>query len=249
MGSDDLTKMRAASNNSLVRHFTMHMAQGRQQASLSNFHMERKMNLFKKISFTLIIALGISGITNAQDQVPVGDNGQVLNEAQIREAVKLDPYLINPGDVLAISVWREDTLQQEVLVRPDGHFSFPLAGDVEASGRTVEEIRETLVEKLSQYIPDIVVTVATTQIGGNKIYVIGQVNKPGEFLVNPRVDVMQALSMAGGATPFADTKDIRILRRRGHVRMSIPFNYKDLERGKRLQQNVILQPGDVVVVP
>jgi len=207
------------------------------------------MNLIKQIAFILILTAGIAGQAYAQDGVPVGDDGQALNKEEIKKAVKLDPYLLNPGDVLAISVWREDTLQQEVLVRPDGYFTFPLAGEIEAAGNTVEDVRKDLVKKLSEYIPDAVVTVATIQIGGNKVYVIGQVNKPGEFLVNPRVDVMQALAMAGGMTAFADSKDIRVLRRRGHVRMAIPFNYNDLERGKRLQQNVILQPGDVVVVP
>jgi len=211
--------------------------------------MEHMMNLIKQIAFILILTAGIAGQAYAQDGVPVGDDGQALNKEEIKKAVKLDPYLLNPGDVLAISVWREDTLQQEVLVRPDGYFTFPLAGEIEAAGNTVEDVRKDLVKKLSEYIPDAVVTVATIQIGGNKVYVIGQVNKPGEFLVNPRVDVMQALAMAGGMTAFADSKDIRVLRRRGHVRMAIPFNYNDLERGKRLQQNVILQPGDVVVVP
>ncbi len=164
-------------------------------------------------------------------------------------AKKLDPYTVNPGDVLTISVWKEPDLQADVLVRPDGYFSFPLAGEIEANRKTVDEIRIAVTEKLKRFIPDLVVTVSTVQIGGNKVYVIGQVNRPGDFLVNPRVDVMQALALAGGMTPFADVNDIRILRREGHVRKAIPFRFRDLERGKNLEQNIILQPGDVVVVP
>jgi len=175
--------------------------------------------------------------------------GESAEQEELIRAARLDPYTVNPGDVLSISVWKEADLQAEVLVRPDGFFTFPLAGDVEAVGRTVDEIRISITEKLARYIPDTVVTVSTLQIGGNRVFVIGQVNRPGYFLVNPRVDVMQALALAGGMTPFADVNDITILRRKGHVRMAIPFRYSDLERGKSLEQNIILQPGDVVVVP
>src|SRR5687768_15293618 len=106
-------------------------------------------------------------------------------------------YEVQPSDVLQVSVWREPVPSQQDLVRPDGAFSFPLAGEITAVGKTVEELRRELVERLGRYIPDLVVTVAVLEIRGNKIYVIGQVNTPGEFIVNPRVDVMQALSLAG----------------------------------------------------
>ena len=107
-------------------------------------------------------------------------------------------YVVQPSDVLHISVWREEDLNQEVLVRPDGGFSFPLAGDIDARGKTVEALRAEIVDRLSHFIPELVVTVSVIQINGNKIYVIGQVNRPGEFIVNPQVDVMQALSMKVG---------------------------------------------------
>ena len=161
-----------------------------------------------------------------------------------------DAYMVQPGDLLEISVWREEDLQRQVLVRPDGAFSFPLAGDIVATGKTVPELREEIASKLETYIPDLVVTVTVTEIRGNKIYVIGQVNDPGEFIVNPRVDVMQALSMAGGTTAFAALDDIMILRRDGSGRQqAIPFEYKDVERGRSLEQNIVLSSGDVVVVP
>lgn len=161
-----------------------------------------------------------------------------------------DPYTVQPGDILEISVWKEEDLQREVLVRPDGRFSFPLAGDIVATGKPVDQLRQEITASLQRYIPDLVVTVTVAQILGNKIYVIGQVNEPGEFIVNPRVDVMQALSMAGGTTAFASLNDIMILRRNANGRQqAIPFAYKDVERGRSLEQNVVLHSGDVVVVP
>lgn len=160
-----------------------------------------------------------------------------------------DVYLVKAGDQLEVSVWKEADLKLNVLVRPDGGFSFPLAGDVEAAGKTVDQIRQELAGKLTRFIPDPVVTVMVTAIGGNMIYVIGQVNKPGSYIMNPRVDVMQALSIAGGATAFASLNDIKILRRTGARQIVLPFRYADIERGRNLEQNILLASGDVVVVP
>ena len=159
-------------------------------------------------------------------------------------------YQIQPGDVLQISVWREEDLKLEVLVRPDGGFSFPLAGDMTALGKTVEDLRKEISDRLVRFIPDLVVTVAVKEINGNKVYVIGQVNKPGVFVMNPRVDVMQALSIAGGTTPFAKLDDIFVLRRSGeNNQIRMPFRFNDVVKGRGLEQNVLLLSGDVVVVP
>jgi polysaccharide export outer membrane protein len=158
-------------------------------------------------------------------------------------------YTVKPGDVLSISVWKEPDLQRPALVRPDGSFSFPLVGEVDARGKTVAELNRIISERLARYIADAVVTVSVQEIKGNKVYVIGQVNKPGEFVVNPSVDVMQALSMAGGTTPFASLGDIIILRRTASGKKALEFRYNDVVRGKRLEQNIDLQSGDVVVVP
>ncbi|MEJ0087414.1 MAG: polysaccharide biosynthesis/export family protein [Pseudomonadota bacterium] len=159
------------------------------------------------------------------------------------------PYRLQPGDVVTVSVWKEQDLQQEVLVRPDGALSFPLAGEFNVDGRTVEELRVQLVDRLKRYVPDPVVTVAVKAIGGNRVYVIGKVARPGEFPFSSSVDVMQALSLAGGATPFAQVNDIVILRRENSGQRALPFRYGDVERGKNLQQNFLLQSGDTVVVP
>lgn len=158
-------------------------------------------------------------------------------------------YTIQPGDVLTVSVWKEKELQADVLVRPDGGLSFPLAGDIQASGRSVEEVRALIEKGLKRYIPDPAVSVAVKQIGGNFIYVIGKVNRPGQFPFSKPLDVMQALALAGGATPYAALNDIRILQRDASGLRSVPFHYNDVEKGRELEQNILLKSGDTVVVP
>ena len=171
---------------------------------------------------------------------------QSAGESTFRDA----PYTVKPGDTLSVSVWKEPDLSGPVLVRPDGTFSIPLVGQIDGRNKTVMQLQQLVLQRLQKYIADPVVTVSVQAIAGNKVYVIGQVAKPGEFVVNPRVDVMQALSMAGGMTPFAKLGDIVILRRLEDGRQeAIPFHYTDVEHGKDLQQNITLEAGDVVVVP
>jgi polysaccharide biosynthesis/export protein len=158
-------------------------------------------------------------------------------------------YRIQPGDVLVVAVWKERDLQGDILVRPDGGISFPLAGDIAAGGNTVVQLGDALAAKLKRYIPDPVVTVAVKSIGGNRVYVLGKVNRPGEFAFSQPLDVMQALALAGGATPFAAVNDIRILRRNDNRLVAVEFQYAEVERGRRLEQNIVLRSGDTVVVP
>ena len=162
-------------------------------------------------------------------------------------------YRIGPEDVLEISVWKEPELQlKEVLVRPDGWITFPLVGNVKAKGRTAQEIHDEITERLRKYVPDPVVTVSVKKVAGYKIFVIGRVNKPGEFVVGRYVDVLQALTLAGGLTPFADEDNIRILRKNAdnnNKEEVLHFNYADIKKGRRLDQNITLQSGDTVVVP
>jgi polysaccharide export outer membrane protein len=158
-------------------------------------------------------------------------------------------YAVKPGDLLQIAVWKEPELQRPVLVRPDGQFSFPLAGELDARGKSVSELQKLLTDRLRKFIADPVVTVSVQEVKGNKVYVIGQVTKPGEFIVNPSVDVMQALSMAGGLTAFAEQGNIVVLRRRAGQQTAIPFKYGEVLKGRELQQNIMLEAGDVVVVP
>jgi polysaccharide export outer membrane protein len=160
------------------------------------------------------------------------------------------PYTVKPGDTLRVSVWKEPELQHLVLVEPDGTFTFPLCGEIDAHDKTVGQLQQEIGQHLARFITDPVVTVSLQKIAGNRVYVIGQVTKPGAFIVNPRVDVIQAIAMAGGTTPFASLGNIKIIRRTaGGEQEALPFNYNDVVHGNDLSQNVTLEAGDVVVVP
>jgi polysaccharide export outer membrane protein len=158
-------------------------------------------------------------------------------------------YRLQPGDLLQVVVWKETDLQSEVLIRPDGGISFALAGDVRAAGRTTDELRIELQSRVRKLVPDAVVTVQVKAATGNRIFVIGKVNRPGDFALSRPIDVMQAISLAGGATPFASTNAIRVLHRDGMQQTSVRFRYGDVLRGRHLDQNILLQSGDTVVVP
>jgi polysaccharide biosynthesis/export protein len=160
-----------------------------------------------------------------------------------------DDYRLQPGDVLMVSVWKETDLTSEVLVRPDGGITMPLVGEIAAAGHSVEEVRTAIDERLRKFIPDPAVTVIVKQTQGNQIFVIGKVNRPGQYPINRPVDVVQALSLAGGMTPFASVDHIRVLRRDGERQVTMSFRYSDVERGRELQQNILLRSGDTVVVP
>lgn len=160
-----------------------------------------------------------------------------------------ETYRIGPEDVLEVSVWKEEGLRKEVLVRPDGAISFPLAGDVRAQGRSVEEVRTELAARLAKFIPEPVVSLLVLKVASNRIYVLGRVNKPGEYTAGRVIDVLQALAMAGGLNAFADEKDIRVVRRESGRSVVLRFDYNAVSRGREMQQNVVLQGGDVVLVP
>ena len=158
------------------------------------------------------------------------------------------PYTLGPGDVIHISIWKDESLTRDVIVRPDGKFSFPLVGDISAQGLTVEELKHTLKNGLKRYIPRASVSVEVKQTS-YKVFVIGKVNRPGEFLINQYTDVMQALSLAGGLTPYASESSIQVLRRTNGKQHVYPFSYRDILNGEDLERNIILQRGDVVMVP
>jgi polysaccharide export outer membrane protein len=160
-----------------------------------------------------------------------------------------DGYKLQPGDVLQVVVWKETDLQSEVLIRPDGGISFALAGDMQAAGRTTDELRQELETRVRKLVPGAVVTVSVKAANGNRVFVIGKVNRPGDFALNRPIDVMQAIGMAGGITPFASADRIRVLHRDGAKQNSIRFRYSEVAKGRNLSQNILLQSGDTVIVP
>jgi polysaccharide biosynthesis/export protein len=179
--------------------------------------------------------------------LPLIGHGQDLRA----EAVNAEPaYLLGPEDVLKIAVWKDEHLTQEMVVRPDGMITFPLIGEIVAAGRTAEDVRLEITKRLTKYLPTPTVTVTVLKVQSYRIYVLGRVNKPGEYQAGHNTDVLQALSMAGGLTPYAAENDIKIIRRNhGSEELVFPFRYGDARKGKDLEQNIVLQRGDVVMVP
>lgn len=173
----------------------------------------------------------------------------MLGASAIAADEKGGEYLIAAGDILDVSVWKEPELTREVPVRPDGGITFPLIGNVQAAGKTADQLREEIASSLAKFMPDPAVSVTVKMFKGNVVYVIGKVNKPGEFPVGRYVDVMQAISLAGGLTVYADENDIKILRRTKNGTVTFNFNYDEVVDGENLEQNIILQPGDTVMVP
>ena len=158
-------------------------------------------------------------------------------------------YLIGPGDVLEVSVWNEPDLSKKLIVPPDGVISFPLINPIKVTNLTITALKKAVTKKLSEYIPDATVTVLLIEINSLKAYVIGKVNKPGVFPMTMETNVMQALAMAGGLNPYAVSGKILILRQVDKKTIKIPFDYKEVEKGHDLEQNILLRRGDVIVVP
>lgn len=161
-----------------------------------------------------------------------------------------EDYRINKGDKLRIDVWQEENLHAEVMVSPDGSISFPLVGIVTAAGKTPDELQNLLREQLEQYIPGPEVNISLLTVEGNRIYIIGEVSHPGPYVMTNSLDVMQALAMAGGLTPFAAKNHIHVVRRAADGGSeSLPFAYGDIEEGVNLDGNFPLKSGDTVIVP
>ena len=160
-----------------------------------------------------------------------------------------DDYLIGPGDILDISVWKEEALTKLVTVLPDGKISFPLIGDIDAAGKTVASLGNELNKKIEQYVPDPNLSVVVQQVNSMLIYIIGRINHPGRFVLNTNINVLQALSMAGGLNPFAKKNKILIFREKNKKTTIFKFRYDDVSKGENLEQNIMLKRGDIIVVP
>lgn len=158
-------------------------------------------------------------------------------------------YVIGPEDVLNINVWKEQEISRIVPVRPDGKISLPLVNDVQAAGLTPMQLQVSLHDALKKFLSDPQVTVIVTQINSRRVYVLGEVPRPGAFALLPHMTVLQALSTAGGLSQFAKVSGVYVLRTENGRQVTLPFNYKEVVRGKRADQNIELKPGDTIVVP
>jgi len=170
--------------------------------------------------------------------------------AQTQGPAITDPsYKIGPQDVLRIDVWKEAEISRSVPVRPDGKISLPLLNDVQASGLTAMELANVITEGLKKFINSPQVTVSVFEINSRRVYVTGEVTRPGAFPLLPNMTVLQALTSAGGFTQFARTKKIYVLRSESGRQVKHPFNYNDVVKGNHQEDNIVLQPGDTIVVP
>jgi polysaccharide export outer membrane protein len=165
------------------------------------------------------------------------------------EIVPPPDYVIGAEDVLNIVIWREKDLSVEVMVRPDGKVSVPLLNDVQAAGLTPEQFRQQLTAAAAKFVAEPSVTVIVRAINSRKVFITGEVRSPGTYPLIGPTTVLQLLALAGGTTEFAKVKDIGVLRTESGRTVRLPFNYREVSRGRRIDQNVLLRPGDTVVVP
>jgi len=158
-------------------------------------------------------------------------------------------YVIGTDDVLSIVYWKDKDMSSDAQVRPDGRIALPLINEIVAAGLTPEQLREKLTEESKKYMEDANITVVVRQINSRRVFITGEVNKPGPYPLTATTSVMQLIAMAGGLREYANSKKIIIMRTESGRAISLPFNYRDVTTGKRLEQNVELKPGDTVVVP
>lgn len=205
----------------------------------------------RAITTMALVASAISVAGAQQSSSPAATNGaKPPVGVSLPAGVEMPPdYVIGPDDVLAVVFWREKDLSADAAVRPDGKISLPLLNDVQASGLTPEQLRVQLTAAAAKYVTDPTVTVVVKAINSRKVFITGQVGKPGPYPLTGPTTVMQLIAVAGGVHEFADSKNIIILRVENGRQVALRFNYKDVSKRKNLKQNIELKPGDTVVVP
>ncbi len=211
--------------------------------------------LVKLETFLLLLLLAIP--LAAQERP--GNKGKPNNLAAVRGGNRDEPmsvptttdpaYVIGADDVLDISAWKEPEITRTIPVRPDGKISLPLINDIQAAGLTPTQLAMIITEKLKKYLTDPQVTVIVRAINSRRIYIMGEVGRPGAFPLLPDMTILQALSGAGGFTQFANLKGIYLLRNENGKQLKYPFNYKEVVKGQRPEQNIVLKPGDTIIVP
>jgi polysaccharide biosynthesis/export protein len=197
----------------------------------------RSMTTF--LAMTLLLGVGLAGQGEKESQ-----------EKPRAASPSVDAnYIIGPNDVLDINVWKEPDISRRVPVRPDGKISLPLLNDVTAAGLTPMELQATVTDGLKKFISDPQITVIVVEVNSRRVFVLGEISHPGPLGMLPNMTVLQALSAAGGFSQFAKLNGIYVMRVRNGQQKTFPFNYKDVIRGKNPEQNIILEPGDTIVVP
>lgn len=195
-------------------------------------------------ALAMLIAIFPAGVFGASQTPATG------SESAPPTAVQEDSsYVIGPEDVIDVSVWKDAELTRIVPVRPDGKISLPLLNEMQAAGLTPAQLQQQIAQGLKKYMTDPIVTVIMNQINSQRVFITGEVAKAGAYPLLPQMTILQALSSAGGFTQFANTKKVYMFRTVDGKQVKFPFNYKDVINGKNTDQNVVLKPGDTIVVP
>jgi len=220
-----------------------------------------KMQRTLKIFSVLLASAAFSAPVFSQSQNPQeSPASQATQTATARPAAErpegVNPpvkvgkdYIIGADDVLDVNVWKEQELTRTLQVRPDGKISMPLLGDVQAAGMTPGQLAQNVSERLKKFLTAPQVTVILTQINSQRVYVIGEVTRPGAYPVLPGMTVLQAISSAGGLTQFANSKKIFVMRNENHIQTKYPFSYKEVLDGRKAEENLAVKAGDTIVVP
>ncbi len=158
-------------------------------------------------------------------------------------------YVIGTDDVLSIVYWKDKDMSADAKVRPDGRIALPLINEVQAAGLTPEQLHQRITEESKKYMEDANITVVVREINSRRVFITGEVNKPGPYPLTSATSVLQLISLAGGLRDYANSKKIVIMRTENGRSISLPVNYKDVASGRKLEQNIELKPGDTVVVP
>jgi polysaccharide export outer membrane protein len=195
----------------------------------------------RRVACVLVLALGLI--------VPPAGHGQEAALVKNPEATSLDEYRIGPEDTLQIAVWRNEALSKTVAVRPDGMISLPLVNDLKAAGLTPAELRQVIMRKLADYMPNPEVSVILTEVRSFKVSVLGEVRRPARYELKSWTTILDVLALAGGFTEFAARNRIVVLRPEGKAIKSIQFNYNRIVSAPGEQENFYLHPGDIVLVP
>lgn len=208
------------------------------------------MKAFYIRSSALLLTVAIVGVPLTAQQALGAQQAAANAKADAPVAVPLPPgYVIGAEDVLSIVFWRDKEMSADVVVRPDGKISLPLLNDVEAAGRTPDQLRAQLIKAASKYLEEPTAAVVVKEIHSRKVFVSGQVGKPGSYPLIGEMNVLQMIAHVGGLLEYADSKNIVILRNEDGQERRFKFNYKDVVKGKNVLQNIMLKPGDTIIVP
>lgn len=206
----------------------------------------QRVPIVRALVFALVLAISRSGEAQRPLAPPQASGAAKPSAAPAAPG----DFVIGPNDLLTIVFWREKDMSGDVTVRPDGKVSLPLLNDVQAAGLTPERLRQQLTTVAARFIVDPTVTVVVKEINSRKVFITGQVGKPGPYALSGPMTVLQLIAMAGGLLEYANSKNIVIMRTEESGRsVSFPFNYRGVIKRKNLKQNIELRPGDTVIVP